>query len=48
MNLSKEYVAAFQLGSLYLNVCFWNSLLNMTFTKLDSHDIYSDVYANIS
>lgn len=30
-----------------LNVCFWNSLLNMTFSKFNSHNIYSEFCANI-
>lgn len=29
-----------------LNVCFWNSLLNMTFSKFNSHNIYSEFCAN--
>lgn len=30
-----------------LNVCFWNSLLNMIFSKFNSHNIYSGFCANI-
>lgn len=47
MKLTTEYVACFSLVSLYLNVYFWNSLLNMTFSKFDSHNVYSEFCANI-